>query len=328
MNRIDRLTAILIQLQGKRIVKAAEISDRFNISLRTVYRDVKALQEAGVPIGAEAGTGYYIVDGYHLPPVMFSREEAAALLTAEKLMEKYSDHSNEKQFGFAMQKIRSVLRGGDKDYLENLDDNIAVLRFTPLHLQDDAFPNRFLSDIQAALGNQQTLSMEYFSIKDEEATRREVEPVGIFHSSNSWHLIAWCRLRKGYRDFRADRIRKLQLLSERYDKSKHVTLKEYLEQQQRDHTNELMEFKVLMDNEMLRYISEQKYYFGLVAEKNLGDKTEMTFMQTSHEYFRRWLITFGKYVEVVSPQHLRDSMYQLAIELHGHYIDKYPQKTS
>ncbi len=68
MNRIDRLTAILIQLQGKRIVKAQDISDRFDISLRTVYRDVRALMEAGVPIGSEAGTGYYIVDGYHLPP--------------------------------------------------------------------------------------------------------------------------------------------------------------------------------------------------------------------------------------------------------------------
>ncbi len=78
MNRIDRLTAILIQLQSKKIVKAEEIANRFEISLRTVYRDVKALMEAGVPIGSEAGTGYFIVDGYHLPPVMFSQDEASA----------------------------------------------------------------------------------------------------------------------------------------------------------------------------------------------------------------------------------------------------------
>ena len=102
MNRIDRLSAILIQLQGKKVVKASEIAERFNISLRTVYRDVKALQESGVPIGAEAGTGYYIVEGYHLPPVMFNREEAAALLTGEKLMEHFSDRSNRQQFSSAM----------------------------------------------------------------------------------------------------------------------------------------------------------------------------------------------------------------------------------
>ncbi|HEY8512458.1 MAG TPA: HTH domain-containing protein, partial [Cyclobacteriaceae bacterium] len=86
MNRIDRLTAILIHLQSKRLVKAEELASRFDISLRTVYRDVKALMEAGVPIGSEAGVGYFIVDGYHLPPVMFSQEEAGAMLLAGKLV--------------------------------------------------------------------------------------------------------------------------------------------------------------------------------------------------------------------------------------------------
>ncbi len=81
MNRIDRLSAILIQLQSKQVVKAQEVADRFGISLRTVYRDIKSLEEAGIPIGAEAGKGYFIMDGYHLPPVMFTKEEASALLT-------------------------------------------------------------------------------------------------------------------------------------------------------------------------------------------------------------------------------------------------------
>ncbi|HEY9047316.1 MAG TPA: HTH domain-containing protein, partial [Ohtaekwangia sp.] len=88
MNRIDRLTAILIHLQSKRVVKAEEMAERFEISLRTVYRDVKALMEAGVPIGSEAGKGYFIVDGFHLPPVMFTQEEASAMLVASKLVER------------------------------------------------------------------------------------------------------------------------------------------------------------------------------------------------------------------------------------------------
>jgi len=80
MNRIDRLTAMLVHLQSKKVVKAEEMSDRFEISLRTVYRDVKALMEAGVPIGSEAGKGYFIVDGYHLPPVMFTQDEASSIV--------------------------------------------------------------------------------------------------------------------------------------------------------------------------------------------------------------------------------------------------------
>ncbi|HZB12127.1 MAG TPA: HTH domain-containing protein, partial [Chryseolinea sp.] len=106
MNRIDRLTAILIQMQTKRVVKAEEIADRFEISLRTVYRDVKALMEAGVPIGSEAGKGYFIVDGYHLPPVMFTQEEGSAMLFAGKLVEKMTDKSIRKEFESALLKIK------------------------------------------------------------------------------------------------------------------------------------------------------------------------------------------------------------------------------
>ena len=93
MNRIDRLHAILTHLQSKRLVTAQEIADRFNISLRTVYRDVKALDESGVPVIGEAGTGYTIMEGYRLPPVMFSREEASALLLGSKLAERFADEA-------------------------------------------------------------------------------------------------------------------------------------------------------------------------------------------------------------------------------------------
>ncbi|TWF45110.1 putative DNA-binding transcriptional regulator YafY [Chitinophaga polysaccharea] len=323
MNRIDRLTAILIQLQGKKIVKAADIADRFNISLRTVYRDVKALQEAGVPIGAEAGTGYYIVDGYHLPPVMFSKEEAAALLTGEKLMEQFSDHSNKKQFSLAMEKIRSVLRGSEKDYLESLEENIAVLRYQPgalANVDGEEFPNRFLSDIQQALGLNQVINMEYFSLQDEVATRREVEPIGIFHMSHKWHLIAFCRLRQGYRDFRLDRIRKLNLLNSHYEKGKHPSLQGYLEQQHNNHKQEAHLIKLRFTNEVMRHIREQKYYFGLMEETVKGDFTELTFLTGSLGYFSRWLVMFGNQVTVLEPLELKTTTANLVAELHQHYF--------
>ena len=98
MNRLDRISAILIQLQSRRVVKAADIADRFNISLRTVYRDIRSLEEAGIPLIGEAGVGYSLADGYRLPPVMFTREEATAFLTAEKFIEKLpnTDRGNTK----------------------------------------------------------------------------------------------------------------------------------------------------------------------------------------------------------------------------------------
>ncbi|GEP90372.1 Predicted DNA-binding transcriptional regulator YafY, contains an HTH and WYL domains [Chitinophaga terrae (ex Kim and Jung 2007)] len=317
MNRIDRLTAILIQLQGKKIVKAAEISDRFNISLRTVYRDVKALQEAGVPIGAEAGTGYYIVDGYHLPPIMFSKEEAAALLTGEKLMAQFSDISNRKQFGLAMEKIRSVLRGAEKDYLETLDDNIAVLRARP-QFEDMQFPNRFLTEIQQALGTNHVIKIDYYSLQNQDSAR-EVEPIGIFYTSNYWHLIAYCRLRQGYRDFRIDRIRKLTILSHSYNRNNHPSLQTYLEERRNKEEAPSYLVKIAIDNEVMRFVHDQKYYFGLMEETVVGNKTELTFLQPHLSYFARWLLMLGRSAEVREPQELKTAISDLVKELHDHY---------
>src|ERR1700704_2719720 len=116
MNRIDRLHAILTHLQSKKLVTAQEMADRFNISLRTVYRDVKALDESGVPVIGEAGSGYTIMEGYRLPPVMFTQEEASALLLGGKMAEHRTDASLKKHLDTAMFKIKAVLRSGDKEH--------------------------------------------------------------------------------------------------------------------------------------------------------------------------------------------------------------------
>ena len=92
MNRIDRLTAIIIFLQGRKFVPVETLAERYSISQRTVYRDLRALEEAGVPIGFETGKGYFIMRGYHLPPVMFDKNEAVSLLAAERLMQPWNNN--------------------------------------------------------------------------------------------------------------------------------------------------------------------------------------------------------------------------------------------
>ena len=114
MNRINRVTSILIQLQSKKIIPAKEIAQRFNISLRTVYRDIRTLEEAGIPIGSEAGKGYFFVEGFLLPPVMFTAAEVGALITAGKFLNCHGDESFIKDFDSAMYKIESILKHGEK----------------------------------------------------------------------------------------------------------------------------------------------------------------------------------------------------------------------
>jgi predicted DNA-binding transcriptional regulator YafY len=314
MNRIDRLTAILIQLQTKRIVKAEEISDRFEISLRTVYRDVKALMEAGVPIGSEAGKGYFIVDGYHLPPVMFNQEEASAMLTAGKLVEKMTDDSIRKAYESALLKIKSVLNTSEKDHLENLQSSIAVYR-APDHHPD--FPNEYMAEIQKAISKKNVLNLQYYSTR-QEMTTRIVEPIGVVFYSGRWHLIAWCRLRENYRDFRIDFIQSLKNSGEVFDARNLFTLKDYFNSLTKAH-EDMTRVVISVDKSVSHYSKNVRYYYGYVSEEEIEGRCHMTFLVANLRSFCRWLLTLGTAVEIESPDLLRQTMAEIVEEFTHHY---------
>lgn len=313
MNRIDRLTAILIQLQSKKIVKAEEIADRFEISLRTVYRDVKALMEAGVPIGSEAGTGYFIVDGYHLPPVMFNQEEASAMMMAGKLVEKMTDESVRKAFESALLKIKSVLNDSEKDHLEMLQSYVSVARMPSP--ESAKFPNNFLTDIQRALVNKEVLEIEYQSTQ-EEYSKREIEPIGIQYYSSNWHLIGWCRLREGYRDFRADRIRSLSTNGKKFDSRNLVSLQEYLQSLMQSYES-LEKAVITVDKSVFKH---RKPFYGFASEEDLGDRVRLTFLMDNVNWLAKWLLSFGTAVHVEQPEKLRAAIGDAVEELYNHYL--------
>jgi predicted DNA-binding transcriptional regulator YafY len=316
MNRIDRLTAILIQLQSKKIVKAEEIASRFEISLRTVYRDVKALMEAGVPIGSEPGTGYFIVDGYHLPPVMFSQEEASAMMIAGKLVEHMTDRSVRNAFDNALHKIKSVLNEAQKLHLEILEDHIEVLKpRTNLSAQS----GNFLTDLQRASAGKKVIHIEYLSNYQNELTLRHVEPIGLFYYSATWHLIGWCRLRNGFRDFRCDRIKDLKETGEIFEPRSISTMQEYFNSLQ--HANmEMKSVSVLFDRKESKQVSNSRHYFGFVSEEELDGQVRMKFLTTDLSMMGRWLISYGRGVEIESPQELKNIVSGLVEELQEHYL--------
>lgn len=107
--RLSRLTAILTQLQTKRLLTATALADKFAVSIRTIYRDIRALEQAGVPILTEEGKGYTLMEGYRVPPVMFTEAQANALIIAEQLVLKNKDTSFIKDYTEAVDKIKSVL---------------------------------------------------------------------------------------------------------------------------------------------------------------------------------------------------------------------------
>src|SRR5689334_20935553 len=167
------------------------------------------------------------MEGYRLPPVMFSREEASALLLGSKLAERFADEAAQKHFTAALYKIKAVLRGSDKDYVDDLTDHIAVItRPSPV----TEISHQYLSLLQQAAVQRKVIDLQYHSSSKEESTRRQVEPIGLLYYSTAWHLIAWCRLRKGYRDFRLSRMLKVFLLEEFFDATVHPSVQEYIRQ--------------------------------------------------------------------------------------------------
>jgi len=316
MNRIDRLTAILIQLQSKKIVKAEEIAKRFEISLRTVYRDVKALMEAGVPIGSEAGTGYFIVDGYHLPPVMFSQDVASAMMMAGKLVERMTDQSVRTAFDGALLKIKSVLNEAQKDHLESLQDHIEVLR---PRMSLPAQSGNFLTDLQKAVAGKQVVYIDYFSNNQNEQTQRKIEPIGLFYYSAAWHLIAWCRLRNGFRDFRCDRIKELKETGEIFEPRSISTMQEYFNSLQQANT-EMKSATILFDKKEARYVNNSRHYFGFVSEEDVDGQVRMKFLTTDFQMVARWLLSYGRGIEIESPEELKNIVLQLVEELQEHYL--------
>lgn len=314
MNRIDRLHALLIHLQGKPRVPIEELEDRFEVSRRTMFRDIRSLIESGVPIGGDAGEGYFIVEGYHLPPVVFNKEEACAILLGAKFVEKSADSQTVEAFEKAMYKIKAVLKYSDKEFLDNLDERISI-RSSPSKAH---FPDSHIAEIQMAIATDRLISITYYSQYNDSTTKREVEPLGMVFYSSRWHLIGFCRLRQDLRDFRTDRIQKVEILSEPIDPTKHPNYLDFLSETLVG--TDAKEAVIKVSAMVYRFMGESKYHQGFFEKTRLPDGSyEMKFTPPHYDYFARWLMLYGKEVEIISPSELQGLTATIAKELLDHH---------
>lgn len=220
--RLSRLTAILTQLQSKQILTAREIAKKHNVSIRTVYRDIRTLENSGIPIITEEGKGYSLMQGFNLPPVMFTEKEANALITAEQLIVRNKDKSFTEEYQNAVSKIKSILRHSQKEKIEFLSERI-FFRNNP----ESQKTSDYLMTIQSAITNSNLIKIEYKSLQGE-FTKRTIEPFAIYSTQENWLLIAICQLRNDFRVFRLDHIEKLIVQKEHFEPQK-MTLQEYFE---------------------------------------------------------------------------------------------------
>lgn len=306
--RFDRIVEILIQLQSKRVVKAQELADRFDVSLRTIYRDIKSLEQAGVPLIGEAGMGYSIMDGYRLPPVSFSKEEALCFVATEKLAEKYLDKAGVALYSSALMKIKAILKSHDQDLVTNMQENI-IMRKQHVPIFPEKVPH-VLSTAIEAIANKKQICIHYQGIKDDEAQIRIIEPIGIVHEIGFWYIVAYCLQREDFRQFRSDRIAQIETKDTNFSK-RHISIDEYISTQN-FHELPKIKARILVNRHFAPYMRWQRTNYGYESEQKIDDKIEMTFLTRDIEHeFPRWLMMFADHIKIEEPEELKHSFRKL-----------------
>lgn len=303
--RFDRILAIFIQLQAKPIVKAQDLADKFQVSLRTIYRDIRSLENAGIPIYAEAGIGYSLVDGYKMPPTLFTKEEAMSFAVAEKLMQRYVDQELSKNFSMALSKMKAVLRNSDKEKVSAVESKVFL---SPAHQSsfNEKVPSA-LALLFNAIARQKQIQLTYLSPEATQPNQRKIEPIGVFHENGYWYMMAYCYLRNAPRQFRLDRIQQLHVLEDKFAQTHHP-LSFYLDKKEIAETENV---RILVQHNMARYLHWERKHFGFVSEKKVKDGIEMIFETANLSYFARWFMMFGDEARVIEPTELKDMVQQL-----------------
>ena len=220
MRRADRLFQLVQLVRGRRLSTAEFIAQRLEVSARTVYRDIADLQAQGVPIEGEAGVGYRMRAGFDLPPLMFTHQEAQALVAAVRLARPRLDVALATQAESALSKILAVLPAAARAAAESL----AV--YAPPIGPDLATRDR-LESLRIAAEARQKVQLDYLDLKDV-ATKRTVRPLACLFWGEVWTLAAWCETREGFRSFRVDRIGALEVLDQRFRDEPGKTLADLL----------------------------------------------------------------------------------------------------
>ena len=291
MNRIDRLFAILLTLQHKRRIRAKDLARQFEVSQRTIYRDMSALP----------GEGFELVEGYYLPPLMFTENEAVALLLGSRLLTQQSAGSLTQSADSALAKIKVALPDSVRARSEALTDIIGFI--TPKAKFDLDDPQLLL--IQNAIQEKRVLHLRYRGYKKEHVSEREVEPQQLFYADGVWYLEAYCRLRKGRRDFRLSRMETLETRPETFQK-KHMGKPEI---------QPIMVIRIRFTPGAVRWVREQQHYGYQHDEGESPQGTVMVYHVNHESEIIPWILGWGTSAEVLSPRELRQTLRETALNL-------------
>ncbi len=301
-NRTERLFATILLLQNRPNMTSRDLADHFGVSRRTVFRDLSALTESGVPLTYSEGGGYEILDGYQLPPLMLSAREAATLLVGTEFMKLQSDASLREDADAVALKIRTVLPREIREYVDRLRDNTVLDPYWLHAVQEGASESGRWYKLSEAVARSRKVVMEYYVESRSEVVKRHVNPLGLVYYTDHWNLIAYDHLRKSVRNFRLDRIREMYVLTERFDRPDGFDLASYLEDLGLD--TELKDVHLRFGKDVYDR-ARTEIPARIEDEKTSEDGVSVQFRFSNLAYLSSWLLRYGPGVEVLAPDELK-----------------------
>ena len=303
LNKTERLFALVLLLQNRPNMTSRDLAEHFGVSRRTIFRDLRTLGESGVPLAYAESGGYEILEGYQLPPLMFSAREAATLLVGAEFTKLQPDPSLQTDADAVAMKIRSVLPDSVRDYIDRLQERTVLSPFNEterLGATGDEQGRWF--ELSEAVARQRKVKMTYYVASRDEETVREVDPLGLVYYSDHWNLIAFDHLRGDIRNFRLDQIKKLRTRFDGFETPPGFDLKEHL--RERGTKPENVRMTVRFRNRAWRWARRQ-LPADVEQELPVGKGwTEVTFEFENVAYVAKWLLRYGTDAQVVGPKAL------------------------
>jgi predicted DNA-binding transcriptional regulator YafY len=295
MNRTDRLLAIVLELQRAGMRRAEDLARTFETSVRTIYRDMEALSEAGVPIVAAPGKGYALMAGYFLPPLSFRADEATMLLLGSDVMAQQFDAQYRAAARSAAAKIEGVLPERLREDVRALQESIRIVA------SGDPAEQERLMHLRRAILDHRTVRFRYTARNPSESrppTEREVDPYGLIHVGGEWHMTGYDHLRRANRNFRLDRMDDLTLLDRTFRRPPGFEMRRPTVEERP------ITVRALFDRETARWVHESRSFFA-VGEEETADGLLVTLRVRHERDVLQWLLSWGSHVRVLEPESLR-----------------------
>lgn len=315
MNKTDRLLAIVIELQRKGVLRAEDLAARFETSTRTIYRDIQALSEAGVPVVGAPGQGYSLMEGYFLPPVSFTVEEAVTLLIGTDFIEQKFDAGYGAKAQSARSKIEAVLPASVRSEASRVRATMRLLAAgdTPVSGRE----KRHLEALRQAILEQRKVWFHYSKnrpeIDGDRHSDRTVAPYGLVLVRGSWILIAHCELRQELRHFRLSRMSRLTVLEDPFSFPQDFQLQDYLPADDRN-----VRVRILASPAIADRVKEAGSFY-LEAFEDREDGLVVTFRVRQPEELLCWVLGWGANVAVLEPEALKIRVRQEAEKMLKRY---------